>query len=82
MIIEDGGKRAWEAGYASTKYGQPMLTLRGWIEYTEWYLESYYDGQRHAWEDILTEGYRKEQIENTKAIRAKFKAIKRTGEKE
>ena len=80
MIIKDGGKEAWEAGYAQIKYGVPQTTISGYVDYTEWYFESYQDGQRHAWEDMLTEGYRKEQIENTKAIRAKFKAIKRTGE--
>lgn len=74
-MTKDGGKEAWMDGYNNIR--QPMSPF-SCFEYTSWYWESFWDGQFHGIDDRAAENCRKQLVENTKAIRAKFKAIRAT----
>lgn len=71
MIINTGGQQAWRDGYLRIP-----VTVGPWMQYDDWYHESYRDGMAHFFDMNAAEAYRAAQIEKTKEIRAKFKAIR------
>jgi len=74
FIKRRGGMAAWLEGYHNAP---PAL----FVDYDDWFLESYGDGRRHALDDGAAAKFRESKKAQTKAIRAKFKQIREANKK-